>query len=791
MSQFKHAFKGVLKNKTHSILNIIGFAVGLSCSIIVFLYVQKILSYETQHAKHERIYRYGVQMTIGDVTNSQSTCNYGVGPLLKDYIKGVENYVRVGNFGEMLIKKETISFKETNFVFMDSTAFDVFTFDFIEGNSDYALNEPDQIVLTKTIAQKYFGDEMAVGNILEIEGVGDVKVVGVINDIEENPVFNANAIISFSSLIKGANEQEIYSPRNFSSGMSYALYFLFKPGFTEEGFLNEFQSYYDEYMAETDRIQYKSIVEPIGDIYLHSKIWVDWSESNRKFLFGFISIGIFILLLACINYINIASSTAITRVKEIAIKKVVGSSKFKVILQILFESVVLCIISLIIAFALTESILNFTPFNDVIGTNLELKYSNVPVILFSCLITLVVGIISGFLPAIFLSKISPSRSLYGKNNGKLSKGTLRNVLITVQLIISIVAVILSILMKNQINFMLNKNLGFDKDNVIVLQINDENVRNKIQSFKNELVKFHGVESVSFSSSTPGFTHMGNAFKWESSDGEMQGHAFRELMIDHDYFKTMGIEIVAGSMFSDNGTSSDSTVEFMVNEKLVETLGWKEPIGKRNEYGMVVGVVKDYNYSSLHGEILPMYIAQLSRRYRILNIKLNGNNIEESIKYIESVWKSNLPDYEFSYSFLNDKIAFFYENDIRQKKLTNIFSILCIIISALGLFSMISLANARKVKEVAIRKVHGASIIQILMVLYKNTFYLICIASVISIPLVLKVYNIWMQNFNYKTGFTISPYIVSIFGAILISLIISVSYSLKIARSNPVESLRYE
>lgn len=791
MIHIKHIFKGIFKDKVHSILNIIGFSTGLACTIIVFLYVQNALSYEKNYENYERIYRYGVNMTIGDRNSSQTGCNAAVGPLFYEYMSGIEQYARTGQFGKMLVKRGEIAFSEDNFHFADSGMFKVFSYDFIYGNKNLSFKEPGKIVLSKSVSEKYFGDKNPVGEFMELEQYGSFEVIGVVKDQKQNSVIQFDALMSLSTLTQGEDLDEIYSPRRLSGGMSFKTYFLFKKNYSENDFMNEFQSFYDEYMAEFDGIQYKSIVEPIADVYLNSKIWTEWSQRNKKFLYGFISIGIFILLLASINYINIASSTAMSRSKEIAVKKVVGSSKIQLIVQILLESIMLCVLSLIISFALAEFILVFTPFNEIIGTDLEIKYTNIILIVSSFLITIFVGTLSGLFPALFLAGIAPSKTLYGKNTGKSVKGTLRNVLIAVQLVISIVAIILTLQMQNQIDFMLNKDLGFSKENIIVMQINEEDIRSKIKSFKGELTQYHGIESVSFSSASPGFPHTGYAFDWESNTGEMEAHAFRELTIDMDYFKTLGIELDQGISFTRERTANDSSIEFLVNKKLVEELGWDNPIGKRNEIGIVIGVVKDFNYSSLHGEVYPMYICQSERKERLLNIKLNGNDIESTIKYIENLWAKNLPDYEFNYTFIDDQIEFFYETDIKQKKLSNIFSILCILISTLGLFSMISLANVRKIKEVAVRKVHGATVIQILSILYKNTFYLICIASVVAIPIVYKLYSNWAQNFSYQASFSIMPYLISFLGAFVISLIISVSYSLKVARSNPVDSLRYE
>jgi putative ABC transport system permease protein len=791
MLKFKHLFKGIFKDRIHSILNIIGFATGLACSIIVFLYVQNALTYEKHFNNHERIYRYGVNMTIGGRNSTQTSCNNAVGPLLFDYMSGIEEYARTTQFGEMLVKKGDVSFSESDFHFADSGMFKVFNYDIIYGGKKIDFKDPNQIVLTESTSKKYFGDKNPMGEIMELEQYGNFEVVAVMADLRKNSIIQFDALLSLETLLKDQNLEEIYSPRLLSSGMTFKTYFLFKSGYLENDFLNEFQNFYNEYMAEFDGFQYKSVVEPIAEIYLNSRIWTDWSAQNRRFLFGFISIGAFILILACINYINMASSNTISRAKEIAIKKVLGSSKTQLILQLLFESVALCFIALLIAFALAEFILIFTPFNEIIGTEISLKASNFLLISSSILLSIIVGVLSGLFPALLLAGTSPSKSLYGKNNSILSKGLIRNVLISIQLTISIAAIILSLLMKTQVNFLLNKDLGFDKENLIVMRINDDDVRKKIKSLKDELIQYHGIQSVSFSSATPGYSHNGYAFNWESNTGEMEVHAFRDLSIDANYFEILNIEIVQGESFTRERTENDSIFEFLVNEKLVAELGWDEPIGKRNQIGMVIGVVKDYNYGSLHGEIRPMYIYQNTGVAQLFNIKLSGINNQETIKYIKSLWQKHMPGYDLNYNFLDEKIAFFYEEDLRQKKLSNIFSFLCIIISSLGLFSMISLANARKVKEVAIRKVHGASILQILLILYKNTFYLLVIASLVAIPIVWKIFSMWLQNYPYKVGFSILPYLISIIGALIISLTISVSYSMKVARSNPVDSLRYE
>ncbi|MCD6329856.1 MAG: ABC transporter permease, partial [Candidatus Cloacimonetes bacterium] len=630
----KQAIRLILKDKFHSILNIIGLAIGICCSILVLLFIQNELSYDKHHEKRDRIYRYGVNMTIGDVNSTQSTSNVAVGPLLQNEMPEIEAYARFLPAGNILVNCNEKNLYEKGFMFTDNSVFDIFTHKFIYGIPENALTEPNSIVLTEKLSKKYFSDENPIGKEIVIDNEGFYTVTGVIKNIPDNSHLTFDALISLNTLLNNYNLDEIYSPRVLGGGMSFRLYLLFSKDFTKEQFYSKFQNFYNREMAEFDNINYAAVVETIDDIYLNSTINQSFSEHNRKFLYGFASLGLFILILACINYVNMATSRAGSRAKEIGMKKVLGAYKKQLITQFLSESLILSFIALFLGLMFAEIILKLTPFNHLINKNLSLDFLHNPMLIFGAIgIAVLVGLIAGLYPSFYLSHLAPITSLKGRVKKGRTGGILRNVLVSFQFIISISAVIVTLLMRQQIKFMQNFDLGFNKENVVVISAANEEVKKNFKNFREMIINHHGIVSAGFSDSPIGRGFIGYAFNWETESGEMEMHATRQLYADMNYLETMDIPIVAGQNFTRERHPDDSSINFIVNEAMVELFGWKNPIGKKNHYGQVIGVVKDFSFASARNEIIPLYIIQSRKPLGVLNVRLRGENINETMDFI--------------------------------------------------------------------------------------------------------------------------------------------------------------
>ncbi len=786
----KQAFRVIKKDKFHSFLNIIGLALGLCCSILVLLFVQNELSYDRHHDNVDQIYRYGVNMTIGGITSTQSTCNIAVGPLFQNEMPEIKEYMRCFYPGQMLVKANDKTLYDSRMMMTDNSIFRMFSHQFIYGNTSDALERPNTIVLTEQIAKKYFEDQNPVGKELEIDNE-IYEITGVIKDLPDNSHLKFSALISMSSYLYDQNLNDIYTPRALGGGMSYFTYFLFAENFTAEEFSEKFQNFYKREMAEYDQINYIAVVESLDDIYLRSTINSRFSEANRKFLYGFISIGLFILILACINYVNMATSRAGSRAKEIGMKKVLGAERKQLISQFLSESIILSFLALFIGLIIAELVLKVTPFNNLINKSLEIDLINNPILLFSSIfITLLVGVISGVYPAFHLSHLTPISSLKGEMKKGKTGNLFRKALVSFQFIISITAVILTLFMREQIKYMQTLDLGFQTENILTISTSNEELKQKFTNFRDMIIDHHNVVSAGFSSATLGYGLSGLAFDWEAENGEMEIHANRMLYADKNFLETMDIELVEGTNFI-NERQKGAPIDFIVNEALVDLFGWQDPIGKKTKYGEVIGVVKDFKYASARNEINPMFIIQASSTQGILNVRLKGDNISDTMEFIKQQWQEFAPDFPIKYSFIEEHLNTIYQTDEVQKKLSSIFTYFCILISCFGLFGLTSYSTIQRTKEVAVRKIMGSSVIQIIKTLFKGIFMTIIVSTIIAGPLAYYLFGIWQKNYANKVSANPLIFGLALLGALLISFLTSAYHTFKVANTNPVEALKYE
>jgi putative ABC transport system permease protein len=795
-NMIKQTFRGLGRDKFHSLINIFGLGLGIACCLIGILFVQSELGFDRNHENHARIYRYGVEMTIGGVTSVQDGCNPGAGPLLKDFIPEIESYVRIGYVGEILVKQKDRAFTEENFLWADPSIFTVFTYPFLYGNPQDALQRNNTMVLTRSMSRKIFGDRNPIGEVLEIEKQGPFSVAGVVEDPPDNNQLQFSALLSFSTLFKGLNQAELFKPSELSGDMDYDLYFLFTPGFTAADFDRRSKQFYEKYQAATDSIHYRSLVEPLTGIHLRSAIDQGLAAANSRFLFWFCGIVLLILFLAGVNYVNLTTSRAGKRAKEIGVKKVSGSSHGQLVAHLLAESLFFVFLAVLAGIVLAHGILSLTPLNQVIGKHLKVSLLGNPALLLGLLATwIIVGLLAGLYPAFYLARISPIKTFKGGAGGQGAGRFVRQGLLVAQFVIAIGGLSLTFLMNRQLNFIRNKDLGFTKDTVVLVKVADDELRKRIGAFKDEILRLPGVAAASFSDSVPGSGFTGFAFPWESEQGEMKLHAFNSLQADRDYFQTMGIEIVKGRNFSRPGNPEDvknHSLEFIVTENLVKDLGWKDPIGKRCELGTVVGVARNFHYSPLHRDVRGTFIIQPVRGTpSYLNMRLRGGRIRETLEALRSRWSAFAPGYPFAYSFLDQRIARYYEQDRRQQKLAVLFSSVCLLISCLGLFALALFHIEQRTKEIGIRKAIGASNGSVALLLTRKFLLWVAMANVIAWPLAYWAMSKWLSNFAFRTS--IGPGVFLLAGSLvlLIALLTVGAQSLRAARANPVDSLRYE
>lgn len=794
-------------------MNIIGLSIGIACGIIILLYLQNELTYDKYHEKADRIYRIGTNVITSGQPVKFAAASPALGPRLKEEYPEIEESVRIVPLPEILFNVGEKTFYEGNIAFADPSFFYVFNHKFIQGDPKRCLKDPGNIVLTESLANKYFGYDDPIGNFIKVENEHLAKVTGVIEDLPRNSHLPLHGLISFSTL------DEIYPDQNFLDWPMFELagytYLLVDKTFSLQKFSQKFPAFYDKYIAEDAKI-YKQVFEPIlqklTDIHYGTSIRGDYPLGNKVYIYAFFSVGILILSLACINYINFATAQSAVRAKEVGLKKALGAKRRTLILQVLTESLLAAFAGLIIAFAMVELIINLPPFNELINVTLQHEFINNPLFIFgSIALFMIIGILSGTYPAFYISSISPTKALSGNFRSGKQGLSIRRSLVALQFIVSITVVAVTLFMNDQINFMRNKDLGFKKENVVSIRLRDEDVIKSVPAIKEELLKNPSIISVTTGNNRPGKLNTG-LYRFEGQTG-MEEHNFWVFRVDYDYLKTLGLELVAGRAFNKT-YPEDRNKAVIVNEKLVEVMGWDKPLGKRIMQGIpddlagirpdrhrfwahadfdakVIGVVRDFNFHSLHNEIRPLVMRMQQKTAGSLIVRFKGESILKSMAFLEKKWKQINPHRPFIHSFLDEELDGLYKTDRQQNKLIRVFSYICILISCLGLLALTSFNLVRRTKEIAIRKVNGASAIGIVAMLFKEIFYLVAVASIFAIPIAIILINMWLQNFAYRTGINILIFVVTTIAALIIAFLTSSYHCIRVARTNPVNSLRYE
>lgn len=797
---FKIAIRNIIKHKSFSFINIIGLAIGIACSILILLFVTNELSYDKFHEKADRIYRIAVRASIGDTKINQTySSSITFQKLLEDFPE-IENGIKFLKLGRVPVILDKKTFYESRFYAVDSTFYDVFTIPLIQGNPKTALSNPNTMVVSKNTAIKYFGNTDAVGKVLIAdfgpEGSIDFKITGVSENVPDNSHFHYDLLVSSASFPTYINDPG-WSSNNFIS------YVVLKKGTSKEGVeekLKEFTRKYmggerfDKWVAQGNFWEY--YLQPVTKIHLNSDLNGEFeANGNETYVYIFSVISIIILLIACINFMNLSIAKSSLRAKEVGLRKVVGSSRNKLMRQFLSESVLLSYISLALGIVIVEILLPL--YRNLIGRQLEIHYFDNFVIIPSLLaFGLIVGIISGSYPAFFLSSFKPITVFKGNLGSSKGSSWLKNVLVVFQFTISIFLIIGTLVVYQQLKFFQNQKLGFEKDQVLVVS-NPGSLGNNIIPFKEALRKFSSVMDVSGSNTLPGKGFSNIGFGAEAVD---QSFTLNLCVCDYDFLKTLKLKLAQGRFFSRDFVSDSNAA--VLNEKAVELLGWDNPIGKRiNNWAqnrgnfVVIGVIKDYHYESLHHKIRPMALFLSGGYYtnveRCISVRLNSENISGTIKYIENTWNNFAQNMPFEYSFLDEDFDNLYINEKQTRKLFTIFSCLAIFIACLGLFGLVSFIADRKTKEIGIRKVLGASVSGIVTILNKSFIKLVLIANFIAWPAAWYAMNRWLQNFAYRIKLSWWMFVFAALISLMIALITVSSQTVKAALKNPVNSLRYE
>ncbi|NOQ26962.1 MAG: FtsX-like permease family protein [Bacteroidales bacterium] len=800
---FLTAFRNAFKNWTYSIINIMGLSTGLAAIIYITLFVQFEFGYDKIHDKADQMYRVGVYgMMMNNEINQAVTAAPMAEAMMNDYPE-VINTCRIKESGDWLIVYEDRKINEKKFLFADSTFFDLFSFKLLKGDPTTALIEPRSIVMTETSAKKYFGNADPMGKLLKVESdTALYKVTGLMEDPPENSHFKFDLMGSMSTLNSSRN--------TFWVSHNFYTYILLEDGTNQTAFEEKMQLMVDKYVGpQIEQVlgikmeefakagnSFRYFIQPLLDIHLQSDLQYEIeTNGNIQYIYIFISIAIFILVIASINFTNLSTARASKRSKEVGIRKVVGAMKGQLVIQFLMESFIITLVSLGFAIILLEL---FLPgLNNLTQIPLEINYfGNWFFIPSLFLLVLVVSFMAGSYPAFFLASFRPAAVLKGKLKLGVRGGILRSVLVITQFVVSVFILLSTYTVSDQLQYMLNKHLGFEKENVLMIRRSDA-LGNQMDAFKAELKKLTSVVDVSNANSYPGVNYSNNAMFLE---GESAGNTYllNQSWISYDFENVLNFELIEGRFFSREFADSDAIV---INEAAVKSLGLVDPIGiailspwQNNKMlrRPIIGVVKDFNFKSLHTKIEPVAFTLMPGNWEgVVCVKLEPENINSSIQQIQNIWDDFVNDYPFEYFFFDDHIKDMYTAEQRTNSIFILFTILSILISFLGLLGLISFITEQRKKEIGVRKTFGSSTGNIVVIISKGILKLVVIASVISWPIAYWVMNNWLQDFSYRVGINFVMFIVIPILTIILSLLTVIYQTIKAARKNPAETLRYE
>ena len=792
---FKNYFKIAIRNlnryKKISIINVVGLAVGMACAILIMIWIQDELSYDQFHKKSDNI----VLVLRGDSQNLTAVSSKMLGPVIKKELPQVINTTCFVDFSEIepiTLQYKAKSFEET-WCLIDDQFFNIFSFDLKAGNPETALKDPNSIILTETTAQRYFGNDNPVGQTLDMFLFGHeipLKVTAVLENLPHNSHIQSQIYIPIHFMEQlgiNWNHWDDQSLRTYAYIEKCDLKMLAqqitkcekrnRPG------------------ADLQHLYYSLL--PLTKIHLHgNSIKFLSSTGDIKYIYIFGMVAIIIVLIASINYTNLSTALSLKRDKEIGIKKVFGADRRHIIQQFFYETGILTIIALFFALFIVQWTLPV--FNQLAGKILTIPFQSTQFLIGIILITIFLSMLSGFYPALFLSSFQPVRLLRSKLNTGFKNSSVKKLLVIFQFSLSIILIISTLVVYRQLVFFQNSRLGYNEENLICVKLKAD-ISSNYDSFKNELLM--NPDIISLTRSEPVSDHSmtrTTSVNWQMKNENQESH-FWILHVDYDLAATYQVNLQQGRFFSED-FSTDRTDAYVVNESVVKEIGFDSPLGKEIELwgkkGKIVGVVKDFHFSSFHNKIEPMILqfppkAQESGRYRLLTIRCQPGTMIKCLGEIQKTWRVRFSDVPFNYYFLDDNLNTLYQAEERMGTLFQYFTFLAIFIACLGLYGLILFSAERKTKEIGIRKVMGATVQNVVILLSKEFIILVIFANFIAWPVAWYAMNKWLQNFAYRIDLTIWPFLLAGLAALLIALLTVSWQAIRAATANPVEALRYE
>lgn len=783
---FKIAFRNLWRHKTFSAINIVGLGLGFACCLLIGIYIQSELSYDRYHSNSDRIFRMAAHVQGSTYGDGIAKIGGPWAPAAEQEIPEIEESARFVIYGPALIKQGAEQLYENGGFFAEPSIFKIFSWKLLEGDPQTALLEPNSVVLTESLAQKLFPDGSAMGKTLNIDNEQVYNVTGIVEDPPAASHFDFTFFVSLSTY--GMEDLNDYTHYQFYT------YFLLKPGASADVIANKLNDLVESNVPEEEAKNYTPFLQLLTDIHLKSNLHREIQpNSDIKIIYILGAIALIILVIASMNFINLTTAKAGNRAKEVGVRKASGAMKSNLIKQFVIESMLMGLLAGILAYIL--GLVFVEPFSDLMGSNLNYNVStnSQPFILLFGLIFLTC-IISSIYPAFVLSSFKTIKVLKGNFSFNANSG-LRKTLVVFQFALSIGLILAVLIIQNQTHFMREKNLGFNKEQVIVVPLQSNEGTIAMDLILNKIKSIPGVVSVSASSNQPGGSDWGIPYEAVGLPEDQQPD-MRCLVVDENFLNTYDIQIVKGRSFSRDFATD--TAAYLINETAARKLGWEDPLGQQLSMpaisrgpGPIIGVVKDFHYHSLHEVIEPLYIFMKKDWFSQLNIKIDAQRMEPTLASLSGIWTEIEPQYPFQYTFLDESFEALYEKEKNVLEMLVWFTAIAIIISSLGLYALSTLIAKQKIREIGIRKVLGASVSSIVTLLSKEFLKLILIALIISLPVTWYIMKGWLQDFAYKT--TIGWVVFALAGssAILIALITVSFEAVKAANANPVKSLRTE
>jgi putative ABC transport system permease protein len=790
------ATRSLYKNLGYTTINIFGLAVGLASCLLVTLYVRFELSYENFHENKESIYRYIPRGERDGDVHMQTMLPAGFGPLIKDSFHEVEMFSRFSDvderplfrFGDTFLDARTLSIADKDF-------FNMFSFKLVEGDRNTVLSRPNTIAISQSIAQKYFPEGNAIGQTIRYDNTYDYEITGVFEDVPANSHLQFSYLTTFESIAKMVQDRYNFPAERFLTSLdawNYSTYFFIPNEKDITALAKRIDKKFTEAREETYNEQgIGDWLQPLSTIHFTKGVKADTANGDMSYVYIFSAVALMILLIACFNFMNLSTARAMKRAKEVGLRKVMGAFRHQLIKQFLGETIIMVSISLILGLILLEMLV--PAFNDLVGQHLNVEYfGGDSVLIYVLLAGLVTGIIAGSYPAFYLSSFVPAQVLKGQAAPSGNAG-LRKVLTIVQFGVATFLMIGTIIVYQQMDFIQNRNLGFDQENIVYMTPPAE-LWQKRTVFRQNLLSNSSIKSVSFSNGTPGMES--STWQYDFPGLEIPKRNMNTMIVDYDYLATYGLEIVDGRNLSTD-YSTDSLEAYLINEAAAEDLMLEKPVGTPiraldgHPAGRIVGVVKDFHYRSLHRKIEPLVLRFDPLNMWCMSVKFSQGNLKSQLALLESEWKKLAPEYPFTYQFVDETIERQYKSEQNTGVLIGSFAGLAILIACLGLLGLTAFMTEQRKKEIGVRKVLGSSVTGIVLLLSKDFARLIIIAFLVVTPIAWYVMNQWLSDFAYQVS--ISPVIFVLAGlAVLVIAFVSVCYqSLKAAIVNPTDTLRNE